>query len=258
NLAPDSAEPGLWGHLAAGTHMDSAVIHVRKVSATDSIDYATYTLGDVTISSFTTDEERGGVRQDAIKLHFGKIEESYSELDDQGAPGTPDKARFDVKQGLSDGDGDLAPGASTAVAPVLGLTLVEGGVTLREEDILGYSWGATSTGGAPSLQDVTINLGATAAEPGFWGHLAANTHLDRAVIHLRKASPDKPTEYATYTLTDVTISSFTTDEERGGVPQDAIKLHFGKIEESYSELDDQGAPGTPDKARFDVKQGLSD
>ena len=48
-LRPGTAEPGLWGHLAAGTHLDSAVIHVRTGLGQE---YATYTLTNVTVASF--------------------------------------------------------------------------------------------------------------------------------------------------------------------------------------------------------------
>ena len=46
-LAPGSVEPGLWGHLAVGSHLNSATIHVRQVGGSTATEYLTYTLKEI-------------------------------------------------------------------------------------------------------------------------------------------------------------------------------------------------------------------
>jgi autotransporter-associated beta strand protein len=223
-LAPGSVEPGLWGALVAGTHLGSAAIHVRKPSATLSLEYLTYTLQDVTISGFTTSEDGTGPPQDTLRLHFGEVSESYS----PPGGGPANVADYNQATATSVSAGSLAAPALPAAPPPLGLTLG----TNNELAVASYSWDATNAG-TPSLHDFTLTLAPGSVEPGLWGALAAGTHLPSAAIHVRTTSVGNPLEYLTYTLQDVTVTSFATSEGSGGAPQDSLRLHFGKVSELY-------------------------
>src|SRR5262249_57978861 len=91
-LAPGSVEPGLWGHLAAGSHLNSATIHVRQVQGGTATEYLTYTLRDVTISSFATNDS-GGASQDTIRLHFGSASDWYAPINPDGSLGAANTAQ---------------------------------------------------------------------------------------------------------------------------------------------------------------------
>src|SRR5262249_54400775 len=192
-----------------------------------------------------------------IGLHFDEIAESYIPLDPDGTPGTPNTASYNQLTRTSDGIGSLA-GDSGATPPAL--VFVEDSVALKGSDITSYTWGATNPDVFhASLQDFTITLTPGIAEPGLWGRLAVGKHLKTATIQLSKVSAlGKPHVYTTYTLTNVTISSFTTSEQGGAVPQDTIGLHFDQIAESYIPLDPDGTPGSPNTASYNQLTRTSD
>jgi len=265
-LAPTSAEPGLWGHLTVGTHLDSATIHVRQSLGGLETEYLTYTLTNVVISSFTTTEDGSAAPQDTIQLTFDRVTESYSPINPDGSLGTANTAQYNQATATSGGAGSLATPASGT--PAVGLTFVDAGVTEAELPVLSYAWGAinpitpgsTSTGGSsakPSLQDFTLTLAPSSAEPGLWGHLAAGTHLNSATIHVRQPLGGLETEYITYTLTDVTITFFTTNDDGSAAPQDTIHLHFGQVTESYIPINPDGSLGDPNTAQYDTATNTS-
>jgi type VI protein secretion system component Hcp len=114
----------------------------------------------------------------------------------------------------------------------VGLTFNTGSVELA---VASYSWGASNpTGGskgAASLQSFTLTLNPSSVEPGLWGNLAAGTKLNSATIHIRNSAGK---EYVTYTLTNVTITSFSTSlTGNGSAPQNTIQLTYESISESY-------------------------
>jgi type VI protein secretion system component Hcp len=244
NLAPSSVEPGLWGHLAAGKLLHSATINVRKFLDGSEKTYLSYTLTDVFISSFTTSYS-GDMPTDTIKLDYGKLLTSYSPINGDGSLGQPNKAVYNLETRAQGSAGSLAAPALTAL-PAVGVTFVDGGVTDPELEVSSYSWGASraTTGGSQatgagagkvSIQDLTLTLPSTSAEPGLWGHLATGTMLSSATINVRTLLDGTEATYLTFTLSDVFISSFSTSGDGGDAPVDTITLSFGKIAEWYSQ-----------------------
>src|SRR5262245_16422290 len=208
-LAPGSTEPGLWGHLAVGKPLDTATIQLSKaVGPGETQVYTTYTLTNVTITSFKTSEEGGTAPQDTIGLHFDKISQSFSVQKPDGTPDTPNIASYDLAKAT--GEAGSLKGESAAKAPPL--VFVEDGVALRGSEISGYTWSAPNPAAShTSMQDFTITLAPGSTEPGLWGHLAIGKPLDTATIQLSKAvGPGETQVYTTYTLTNVTITSFKT------------------------------------------------
>ena len=55
-----------------------------------------------------------------------------------------------------------------------------------------------------------------------WGRVAVGKHLDSATIQLVKATEGRLQVYASYTLSDVSITSFTTNGQDSEAPQDSI------------------------------------
>jgi type VI protein secretion system component Hcp len=268
-LAPSTVEAGLWGHLAAGTPLGLATIHVRTPAGSPAVltEYLRYTLTNVFISSFATSAGGSGAASpDTIQLHFGEVAESYFPINANGTPGTPNTADYNQATATSKGAGSLA-GPAPAATPSVGVTFVEGGVTRNEIMVSSYSWGATNptAGKTPTLQDFTLTvpagtLTAGGVEPGLWGHLAAGTHLDSATIHVRMniGNPAVFTEYITYTLTNVFISSFTnTEDGSGAVPKDTIQLHFDKVAETYLPFNRDGTvAGFTNNANYNQVTGV--
>src|SRR5439155_8436484 len=111
--------------------------------------------------------------------------------------------------------------------PALGVTFVENGATLPELEVQSYSWSTTAN--PTKVKDFTLTLAPTSVEPGLWGHLAAGRVFTSAVVHLRDASGR---EYQTYSLSNVTITAFTTGGNAGSPSADTIALRFGAVTES--------------------------
>jgi type VI protein secretion system component Hcp len=247
SLPGPDVEPGLWGFLAANALLDTATIHVRNPAG---FEYITYTLDNVLITSFTTSQDRGGVPQDSISLNFTKVTESFRELKPDGSPGATNTVVYDLIQGKADDVGNLALGASTAVRPQLGLTLVENGTALPEKDISSYSWGVSGGLTSADFSDITIGLEGNAAEPSFWGLIVGDGDLDSAIIHVRNAAGQ---EYLTYTLADPTITSFTTGNAAGDRPLDSLALEFKRLSETAFPIQPDGRLGDPNTATYDTE-----
>ena len=91
---------------------------------------------------------------DTVTLHFDRVSETSRAVDADGALGPGQHRPVRPAHRHGGGAGSLAPGGSTAVAPELGLSIVEGGVILAQKELRFYSWGATvSAEGNPLLQD---------------------------------------------------------------------------------------------------------
>ncbi len=70
---------------------------------------------------------------------------------------------------------------------------------------------------------------------------AAGTHIDNIIIELCRAGTDK-IKFMDYKLTDSLISSvlISSGDPRISFPVELVKIHFGKIEWSYTQQKRQG------------------
>src|SRR5262249_18638040 len=135
----------------------------------------------------------------------------------------------------------------------------DGAGALPELPVQSYSWAAANPGAAlPSLHDFTLTLAPGGIEPGLWGHLAAGRHLNSATVNVRKLLGGEEGTYPSYALSTVTISSFTTSEQGGAAPDDAITLHFDKITETYFPQKADGSLDAPVKASYNQATATSD
>jgi type VI protein secretion system component Hcp len=148
----------------------------------------------------------------------------------------------------------------TLPSTMVGMVFDDGAGPLPVLAVESYTWGATHPdGSATSMQDFTITLTPGSIEPGLWGHLAVGEQLDTATIQLSKPNPQGPLQvYTTYTLTNVTISSFTTSKQGDDVPLDTIGLHFDKITETFRRQNPDGTLGPANTASYNQVTATSE
>ena len=92
----DAASPDLMKSTAKGTHHTEAKLIVRKAGDTP-LDYLTYTLKDVIITSLSTGGSGGEDRlTENVTLNFGAFEMVYALQETTGAKGTAPDCKWDI------------------------------------------------------------------------------------------------------------------------------------------------------------------
>lgn len=229
-LQPGSADPTFLANAASGKHIQRVVLHVRM----NGLEYLTYTLSDVLITSYQT--AASGIAK--LKLNFAQIEESYHSFNPDGSLGPAVVSSWNQKTNLGSGSGPLI-GPTPAPPPAQGVTFDSGELAVQS-----YSWGeattVSTTGGGggvgkATLQDFTLNLQPGTADPTFLADAASGKHIQTVVVHVRKNG----LEYLTYTLSDVFITSYQTDE----IGIASVQLNFAQIDESYRPFAPDGSLG---------------
>jgi type VI secretion system secreted protein Hcp len=121
-------------------------------------------------------------------------------------------------------------------------------------EILSYSFGvaqmasssaqsATSsgTGGRADFQDLSIVKSMDKATPKIFLACAKGETIKEVTLELCKAGGDKQ-KYMEYKLSDVIISSTSTGGGGGGDPTESVTFNFGKIQETYTQINREGRP----------------
>jgi type VI secretion system secreted protein Hcp len=92
----DAASSDLMKSTAKGTHHPEAKLIVRKAGDTP-LDYLTYTLKDVLITSLSTGGSGGEDRlTENVTLNFGAFEMKYTQQETTGAGGTAPEFKWDI------------------------------------------------------------------------------------------------------------------------------------------------------------------
>jgi type VI secretion system secreted protein Hcp len=86
--------PALIKACAAGTHIKSATLYVRKAGGTPQV-FLTYRLDNVMISSYVTSLEEES--SDTVTLNFVSLFAEYKKQDEKGNLGTASKGGWDLK-----------------------------------------------------------------------------------------------------------------------------------------------------------------
>jgi type VI secretion system secreted protein Hcp len=95
----DKASAYLIGLCAQGKHIDSGTIHVRKAGGDNPLEYLTYTMNEVFITSVQQSDASGAdVAQESISLNFSKIQVSYKVQSSEGADDATSDVTLDIKQ----------------------------------------------------------------------------------------------------------------------------------------------------------------
>lgn len=133
-----------------------------------------------------------------------------------------------------------------------------------EIDVLSYNWGesqpptASSTGDTAAvrvtMQDFHFAMRINKASPKLFLACASAAHIRNAVLTVRRSGAN-PVEFLKWTLSDVTVASYQTDNNAPAAepPLDQISLGFAKIEVEYSAMKPDGSLDTPIKAGWDVQ-----
>ena len=91
------ASPPLLVACAAGQHIKSATLSVRKAGGKAALDFLTYALSDVVVVAYEVGGDTGDGPADQLKLAFGQIVVEYREQNPDGSPGAVTRAGWDVK-----------------------------------------------------------------------------------------------------------------------------------------------------------------
>ena len=121
-----------------------------------------------------------------------------------------------------------------------------------EIDVLAWSWGMSQSGtmhmgtgggaGKVSVQDLSFTKYSDKASPPIMAACTKGSHIDKAVLTVRKAGGDTPLEYYKITLEGVLISSFSTGGS-GGEERftEHVSLNFEKFHVEYQPQNAKGA-----------------
>jgi type VI secretion system secreted protein Hcp len=103
------------------------------------------------------------------------------------------------------------------------------------------------------MQDFHFAMRVNKASPKLFLACASGAHIRNAILTVRRAGAN-PVEFLKWTLSDVTVASYQTDNNVPAEPPlDQISLRFAKIEVEYSAMRADGSLDTPIKAGWDVQ-----
>jgi len=133
-------------------------------------------------------------------------------------------------------------------------------------EVESFSWGLThpgsmahGTGGATgkaSFQDLHFTTKVNKASAGIAKLCANGKHVDKATLHVRKATGQGgQQDYYKIELKEVMVSSYQSGGHSGGdsLPTDQFALNFAKVEFVYKPQDEKGVLGADQTFKYDVK-----
>jgi type VI secretion system secreted protein Hcp len=91
------ASPQLLLACASGRHIKSAILTGRRAGKA-ALEFLTFSLSDVLVSSYQTGGTEAEPPVDAVSLNFAKIQVEYKQIEESGKLGPSTKAGWDVKQ----------------------------------------------------------------------------------------------------------------------------------------------------------------
>ncbi len=95
----DKASADLIRFCAQGKHIDSGKIHVRKAGGDSPLEYLTYEMNEVFVTSVQQSDSAGAdVAQELISLNFSKIKVTYNLQSAEGANEAAPDVTLDVKK----------------------------------------------------------------------------------------------------------------------------------------------------------------
>ena len=122
----------------------------------------------------------------------------------------------------------------------------------EEIELLAWSWGLSQSGtmhmgtgggaGKVSVQDLSFTKYSDKASPPIMAACTKGTHIDKALLTVRKAGGDNPLEYYKITLEGVLVSSYSTGGS-GGEERftENVTLNFEKFHVEYQPQNAKGA-----------------
>jgi type VI secretion system secreted protein Hcp len=130
---------------------------------------------------------------------------------------------------------------------------------IGEIEVESFSWGesrlppeALPAARKPTIQDFQIVKHLDKASPVLMLAAASGQHFNSAVLTAEKPEA-APQSYLTFTLGDLTVSSYQTEAPAGEpVPVDRVSFSFGRIEMAYRPQRPDGTFDAPVTAGWDV------
>ncbi|HEY2023142.1 type VI secretion system tube protein Hcp [Paraburkholderia sp.] len=122
----------------------------------------------------------------------------------------------------------------------------------EEIEVLAWSWGLSQSGtmhmgtgggaGKVSVQDLSFTKYSDKASPPIMAACTKGTHIDKAVLTVRKAGGDNPLEYYKITLEGLLVSAYSTGGS-GGEERftETVTLNFEKFHVEYQPQNAKGA-----------------
>ncbi len=95
----DKSTPSLMQHCAAGVHIKSGVLTVRK-SGGKQEEFYKISLSTIMVSSITNTGANGGKPSEMVTLNFAEIKFDYKEQNDDGGLGGVVKFGWNVKRNV--------------------------------------------------------------------------------------------------------------------------------------------------------------
>ncbi|UTA46632.1 type VI secretion system tube protein Hcp [Simiduia sp. 21SJ11W-1] len=89
----------------------------------------------------------------------------------------------------------------------------------------------------PSISEITVTKPLDSASGGLFKASVTGDAGVKVEIHVVQTGANKVEKYATYTLEEVIISSYSVSAAAGGAPQESLSLSFAKIEADLTHAD---------------------
>jgi type VI protein secretion system component Hcp len=247
NVNPHSLEPALFLAVPTGHVYSTVVLHVRQAAGAQ-LEYLTYTFSNVTLSLFGSSESGGGAPQDVIGLKYTRVREDYRPINPDGSLGSPVTSIWDVSTATGSGPtlDSLVP---EDAAPTAGLNF--GNASSKLMAVTSFNAAVTHPSSAPIFGDFRLTVSPHSLEPALLLAVANGHVYPTVVLHVHQTDGAQ-LEYLTYTFSNVTLSSYSTSESGGAVPQDNIGLRYTRIREDYRPINPDGTLGSPITSIWDV------
>jgi type VI protein secretion system component Hcp len=245
------ASPLLFQAAAAGTVYPSvSLTAATSINGTLS-DFAKWTLSNAVFTSYRTAD--GAER---YALDYTKADMSYTPRSSTGQPGAPVDASWDLaaQGGTMTTAADLNPaGPPLATSYYLAIPGIAGGATAQGHvgavNILSMSWGVTAGPGPgePSFQPLVVDSSINMASPPLFQAVAAGTVFPSASLTAATSSGGTLTDYAGWTFSNVSVTSYQTIDGA-----ERYVLDYSKAELSYTPSSSNGGAGTPVDGSYDL------
>jgi type VI secretion system secreted protein Hcp len=134
-----------------------------------------------------------------------------------------------------------------------------------EIDVESWSWGVSQTGtvgsggggsaGKVSFQDFHFVSRISKASPRLFLACASGSHIKMATLSgVRGSGKLKGSEFLTFKLRDVTVTSVQQGDSEGAAPTEQFSLNFSKVEFSYTPRSAKGTSELPVTGGWDLTQ----
>ena len=142
---------------------------------------------------------------------------------------------------------------------------IRGGSTDAEHrdeiELLSYEWSNDDTpgvdhpatgGSKAQANEIHLTERVSPASPLLMVAAVSAKSFPQATLSVRKPG-DRPLQFLTIKLSDVTVTSYGTSAQASGTPTDEFALRFGRIEYSYTPQKADGSPGAAIIGTWDTK-----